>query len=260
MGLFQPLNKAGKATGQQRMYLTASRAGARRASTSNSRLRTGMASLKAVLTTLLLTWQKCPAIEVVPRQLEADHRSGRPPNAIRWPTSQWVRLQFRRSHSPSPSRSRIQYLHRLLDHRLMPSFRLHHRLLELMPRSSVHKLGRRHSRIHIGFTRMRKKHPLDVHQKLQSDLKLSVSRPCHRMGHRGHKTSLRRRGQSIRPLQKRQRMGMWMRWISTQAHHLFLNPQKAEHARRLRRQKSIQQQAQAQYQMALLPHLRPLQV
>ena len=172
-----------------------------------------MASSKAVLVTLLLTCKKVPTGKVELLRLAANLRSGTLQSVLHSPARPWVRLQSRHSGSRP-----TQYLRRLLDHRLVLTFRPL-RCLRML-QDSAHKTGKRRSRTRTGFTTNPRRHRKAGPQKLRSDRRRIGKRLYHKRALQRRRTSQKLRGRSIRLSQKSQKMANLMRWTSTPLQHL----------------------------------------
>lgn len=250
--------RVSRAMAQQATYRATSRAGVKRASTSSSHLRTGMANLKAAQTTLRQTCRKrqTPRDELHPRA--AGNPSGMRLSGTSHHIRQWGHHQ--RLHSPKHKRnlSLTPYLPHLQG-RLQISTFLLHRLLLLLgsnpPRSSL-KSGSALSKNRAGFYQKRLRHV--AHLRLRSVPKRRGRHPWRRRNVRKPKNNPTHRDpRSIKPRQMMLQTVMVTLWISTQARQTSRS--QSLNRLLLRHHRMTRLTAQLQCQTALLvPQLLPL--
>jgi hypothetical protein len=215
------LLRANRAMARPNIRPTASRAGAKRASTSNSRPPTGMANSKAARTTSRLICQREPAPGDEHHQRGVDRLSEQLQSGVHPRTRRCRLLSL---HFPSHSRSRstrlTQYHRRLLGLLLMSAFHRRASLGSKLP-SLSQKNGPATSKSRAGSSQARKKPRHVGHLKLQSGLRELAKRLFPKISDRRRKTYLKSHGpRSIRPRPTKLQLAMLMRWTLIRVHRL----------------------------------------
>jgi hypothetical protein len=204
----QRLNPPVKAVPRLDIRPIASKAAARRTSTSSSLLRTGMAS--SVRISLRPIRTRRPETRDAHRRHEAGPPLRRRPlSATR---SSVIQTPSQRTYTRSTisRRSLVTFhLRRQDHHRKLPS--PHHPTPHRIPQNSARMYGKRHSKRQTGPIQLRKRRLLAALQKLSSDPNQAAKLPSPSENHR---RSLRPRRRSIRLSPKRQQTAMQTPWIS----------------------------------------------